>query len=236
MSAEGREGIMPRTPRWENELWSYISNGDGIRCPLYDCCQIRKWGGWCPDENKENINQLLDKGQFNSRSYDFIESEAKGYCRLCRLVEMLAQKHLKIGKVRQPPVPAGIVTLFDQRNNVEVRQLPLNVYHGAIWHDKDSWVIQLKDSDASATKRFSLFHESFHILAHSKASPVFRKRGSILGSFNELLADYFALCILIPREWVIEKWTEVNNLNRMAEIFDVPKSAMCIRLRQLGLI
>ena len=104
---------MPRTPRWENELWSYISTGNGIRCPLYDCCQIRKQGGWCPDENKEKINQLLDEGQFIPHSYDFIESEAKGYGRLCQLVEMLAQKHLKIGKVHHPPVPAGIVTLFD---------------------------------------------------------------------------------------------------------------------------
>jgi len=65
---------------------------------------------------------------------------------------------------------------------------------------------------------------------------VFRKRGTIVGSFNELLADYFASCILMPREWVKEKWAEVKDLDRMAEIFAVPKSAMCIRLRRLGLI
>jgi hypothetical protein len=40
----------------------------------------------------------------------------------------------------------------------------------------------------------------------------------------------------MPREWVVEKWAEVKDLGRMAEIFVVPKSAMCIRLRQLGLI
>ncbi|GAG36112.1 unnamed protein product [marine sediment metagenome] len=55
------------------------------------------------------------------------------------------------------------------------------------------------------------------------------------GSFNELLADYFAVCILMPREWVKEKWAEVKDLDKMAEIFDVPKSAMCIRLKRLGL-
>jgi len=64
----------------------------------------------------------------------------------------------------------------------------------------------------------------------------YRKRGTTQGSFNELLADYFAACILMPREWVKRKWAEVENLDRMAEIFDVPKPAMCIRLRQLGLV
>lgn len=56
------------------------------------------------------------------------------------------------------------------------------------------------------------------------------------GSFNELLADYFAICILMPRQWVREKWAEVKHLNRMVEIFDVPKPAMYIRLKQLGLV
>jgi Zn-dependent peptidase ImmA (M78 family) len=65
---------------------------------------------------------------------------------------------------------------------------------------------------------------------------VFKKRGLERGSFNELLADYFASCILMPREWVKKKWAETKDLDRMAEIFAVPKSAMCIRLKWLGLI
>jgi len=236
LSAEEREGIMLKIPKWEAQLWSYVGSGDGMRCPFYGHCQVRKRGGWCPDENKERINQLLDEKQFNFHSYDFIESEAKGLCKLCQLVETLAQRCLNTGGVRCPPVPAGLVTLFDLQHTVEVRQLPLKVYHGAIWHQKDGWVIQLKNGDTSATKRFTLFHEAFHIIAHCRASPVFRKRGSIVGSFNELLADYFALCTLMPREWVAEKWAELKDLDRMAEIFAVPKSAMCIKLRQLGLI
>jgi len=50
------------------------------------------------------------------------------------------------------------------------------------------------------------------------------------------LADYFAICILMPRQWVREKWAEVQHLDRMVKIFDVPKPAMCVRLRQLGLV
>jgi len=149
---------------------------------------------------------------------------------------MMAQKYIKMGKVRCPPVPTVLIALIDRRGSTEVRELPLKAYHGAIWHPKEGWIIQLKANDTSAVKRFTVFHESFHILAHCRTSPVFRKRGAIQGSFNELLADYFAICMLMPRQWVGEKWAEVKDLDRMVEIFDVPKSTMCIRLRILGLV
>jgi len=238
LSGEGKKGTtVGKIPRWEAELWSYVSRGDGIRCPLRDRRLVtKKERGWCPDEYRERLNRLLDERQFNLRNYDFIETGHGRQCRLVQLVERLAGTYLKMGNVRCPPVSTGLVTLFDQQHTVEVRQLPLKAYHGAIWSQKDEWVIQVKDSDASATKRFTLFHEAFHILAHCRTTPVFRKRGSVVGSFNELLADYFACCMLMPRELVKEKWAEVKDLGRMAEIFAVPKSAMCIRLRQLSLI
>ena len=237
MSGEGKKGTTAaRIPEWEAELWSYVSSGDGISCPLRNHRRVEKKSSWCPDEYRERLNQLLDEKRFNFDSYDFIDSEGEVLCRICRLVERLAEAHLKAENALGPPVSTDLVKLFDPRNPLEIRQLPLKAYHGAIWSQQDGWVIQVKDSDTAATKRFTIFHEAFHILAHCRTTPVFRKRGSVVGSFNEFLADYFALCILMPREWVVEKWTEVKNLDRMAEIFVVPKSAMCIRLRQLSLI
>jgi len=237
LSGEGRKGTMlAKIPRWEAELWSYVSRGDGMSCPLYDHCQFRKRGVWCPDDDRERLNRLVDKRRFNLRDYDFIKARRGRGCRLGQLVETLADTYLKMENVRCPPVSTGLVMLFDQQHTIEVRQLPLKAYHGAIWHHNNEWVIQLKDSDASATNRFTLFHEAFHILAHCRTSPVFRKRGSIVGTFNELLADYFATCMLMPREWVVKKWAEVKDLDRIAKVFAVPKSAMCIRLRLMGLI
>ena len=237
MSAADKKSTMPANiPRWETELWSYVSSGDGMNCPLYGRCKVRKRGAWCPDENREHLNQLLDERQFNLHSYDFIQSEAKGCGRLAQLVEMLAQKYLIMGGFHCPPVSTGFIMLFDRQHSVQVREVPLKVYHGAIWYRDDGWVIQLKASDVPATKRFTLFHEAFHILAHCRTIPVFRKRGAIVGSFNEWLADEFAGCILMPRQWVVEKWAEVKDLDRMREIFAVPKSAICLKLRQLGLI
>lgn len=237
MSGEGKKGTtVVKIPKWEAELWSYVSSGDGMICPLRNYRPVREKGTWCPDEYRGRLNQLLDEKRFNFSSYDFIDSEAGGVCRLCQLVERLAESYLKAGHALGPTVSTKLVRLFDPRNPLEIRQLPLKAYHGAIWSQQDGWVIQVKDSDTAPTMRFTVFHEAFHILAHCRTTPVFRKRGSVVGSFNELMADYFAFCTLMPREWVVEKWTEVKDLERMAEIFVVPKSAMCIRLRQLGLI
>lgn len=238
MSVEGLEGTMLKIPKWETELWSYVSSGNGMHCPRYGYCQVRKRRGWCPSEDRQHLNQLRDETQFNPHSLDFVISQSGGggLGRLFQLVEMLAQRYLRMGKVRYPPVPTGLIKIFDQQHTIEVRQLPLKVHHSAIWYHKDRWVIQLREGDSSATKRFTLFHEAFHILAHCRTTPVFSKIGSMIGSFNELLADEFASRILMPREWVVENWTKVRDLDSMAEIFDVPKPAMCLRLRQLGLI
>jgi len=222
-----------KTPKWEAELWSYVSSGDGQHCPLYMRCRIRQKGGWCADDNSENLN-WFDGERFYFSSFDFIES---GTCYgEFKLLEMLARKLLKEGEISGPPVPMELISLTDRQHPIEVRLLPLKACHGAIWHLKDEWVIQLKEDDTPATRRFALFHEAFHILAHSKSTPVFKKIRTEEGGFNELLADFFAAFVLMPKEWVKAKWAEVHDLDQMAKIFDAPKPAMCIRLKRLGLI
>lgn len=224
-----------KVPKWESELWSYLSKGNGEQCPLSSHCCVRQWDGWCLHDDAERINRLLDDGRFNFSSYDFIR---RGTCTgLCKMVEMLAQRWLKRSVVCGPPVPTELDSLFIEQHPIEVRLLPLKAYHGAIWYVGGRWIVHLKESDTIARRRFTLFHEVFHVLAHdNKTTPVFKKRGITQGSFNELLADAFAAYILMPREWVEEKWADVKDLDEMVKIFDVPKPAMCIRLKRLGLI
>jgi hypothetical protein len=228
--------ITTKVPEWEAELWSYVGRGDGVRCPLRERCPTVQKSHWCPDDNCERLNQVLDKRKFDISEYDFLGPKGDKECRLIELLETLSRTYIKKGKVLSPPVSTELIKLFDQQHNIEVRNIPLKAYHGAIWNQTDGWVIQVKESDSPPTMRFTIFHEAFHILAHCRTTPVFRKRGSILGSFNEWLADAFASSILMPREWVEARWAEAGDLARMAEIFDVPKSAMYIKLRQMGLI
>ncbi len=225
---------------------------NGIPCPLRNNCDTRCSGGWCLDDSRGHLNRVLHCGLFslgfgevlwgnrNDGCYDvtdiidFVEHWAPA--RIFRLVEKLAERFLEKGGIQHPPVPLDLRSLADENHRVEVRLLPLNICHGAIWHSGSEWIIQLRENDASNKKRLTLFHETFHILAHCGTKPLFGKAGGMQGSFNELLADYFAGCVLMPREWVAQRWTGVNDLVRMAEIFDVQKSVMWIRLKELGLI
>jgi len=151
-------------------------------------------------------------------------------------VEILANKYLKKGRVYCPPVPTELVSLIDNQRPIEIHLLPIKAYHGALWSLKDKWVIQLNENDTSDKKRFTLFHEAFHILAYCRTTPVFKQSKNTLASFNELLADYFSISMLMPRKWVVEKWVDVKDFNKMVSIFSVPKSAMCTRLKLMGLL
>ena len=237
MSVEDKKGTtLKKIPKWESELWDYLSSGEGVQCPIYSCCQHRLSGGWCPSDNLGYIAQLLDERRFDASKYDFVEK--RGECGgVFQLVERLAQKYLQKAEVHCPPVPTKLISLVDEQHPIEVRLVPLKSYHGAIWYLKGSWIIQLNRNATPARRKLALFHEAFHILAHCRAiTPVFRKRECGIGSFNELLADYFAGSILMPREWVRRKWTEVKDLDSMTKIFDVPKALMWVRLRELSLI
>jgi len=206
--------------------------------PAYSRCRHRLSGGWCPNDSIKRISSLLDDSQFKINKYSSVGGTlGKQFCgRVFQLVEKLAEGYIKRAGAYCPPVPTKIVSLIDEQDSIEIRQPSLHTYHGGVWHLGDKWVIQLKSDDPPVVKRFTLFHEAFHILAHRRATPVFKKRGRKRGSFNELLADYFAGCILMPRKWIRERWVETKDLDRMAEIFDVEKSLMWIRLREIGLV
>jgi len=244
LSVEGRKDMTGKITKWETELWSYVSSGDGVHCPLYSRCQVRQRGGPCFDDNREMIKRLVMAWQSSSGDPNVLMNDADFVdfiqrftpCRIFRLVERVAQKQLRRGGVSSPPVPTKLISLADKNNPVEVHQLPLKFYHGAIWWLKHKWVIQLKASDTPTIRRFTLFHEAFHILAHCQATPVFSRPGHEEAYFNELLADHFAVCVLMPREWVVEKWREVKDAGRMARIFGVWEPYMWFRLKQLRLI
>jgi Zn-dependent peptidase ImmA (M78 family) len=172
-------------------------------------------------------------------SFDFITcsvDQGGGTCRLFELIEQLADQYLEKGKVDCSPVPVDLIHLLDTQSLIDIRQVELKKLHSALWRQDDGWVIQLNSRDSACTRRYSLFHEGFHILAHRKTTPVFRKIDRVDGAFNEFLAGYFASSILMPRDWVLQRWKQVGNLGDMVRLFEVPDSMMYIRLRQFGLI
>ena len=228
---------------WESELWTYLSKGDGIHCPIYQSCQTRRKDVICFSEQVDywkTVNSFID-----SDDSDFVYPSDIRFklpnCpisgRIFKLVRKLVNKcHVEAG-LDYLPVPDNLITQAYDNLPIEVRQVPVRACHGAVWRLSDCWLVQLNSNDTPARQRFTLYHEIFHILAHCKATPVFNKVSyGAKGSFNELLADHFALTMLIPERWVKKRWTEVKDVNQMANIFDAPKSLVWFVLHHLQLI
>ncbi len=231
-----------KTPNWEAELWSYLSRGDGVQCPVYKSCKLRLKGVWCLSDQEDYYderNELIDNDDPDldySTSIDYKSHSCPRSGRIFQLISKLATRYQLEAGIDQLPVPLNLITQADDNFPIEVRYVPLKAYHGAVWRLSDCWLVHLNSRDTRARQRFTLYHEIFHILAHGKATPVFKKTScSHKGAFNELLADHFAAIILLPEKWVKEKWTEINDLSEMAALFDVPKSVMYLGLKAMGL-
>jgi hypothetical protein len=230
-----------KAPSWEDELWSCLSKGDGIRCPVYAECRLRLSGSFCLSDNEEYYKthiELLDNDDPDFTSgieFNFLGCPESG--RIFRLVTKLAVSYQMKAGISSLPVPENIITKAYDNLPVEVRRVALKSYHGAVWRFSDCWLVHLNSNDTPARQRFTLYHEIFHILAHCKATPVFKKSsGGREGTFNELLADHFSAVMLLPREWVAKMWPEVKDISQMAAIFEVPKPIMYLGLRGMGLI
>jgi Zn-dependent peptidase ImmA (M78 family) len=232
-----------RTEDWENELWSLIDLGDGINCPLYKSCQHREKSSDCLSKNVEytdSMHEFLDNDFFilptSDKKFPKIP-KCVASSRIFELVKKLAQNYTDKMGPKEIPVPTDVINNVCFDKSIEVRMVSLKSVHGAVWRLKNGWVIHLNSKDSSARRRFTLYHELFHILAHCNASPVFKKAPyKREGTFNELLADHFSAVMIMPEEIMRKKWPEVKDISKMAVIFDVPEPAMYCGLKHMGLI
>jgi hypothetical protein len=232
-----------KTPRWESELWTYLSRGNGIHCPIYETCQTRRENVVCMSEQVDymkTLSKLVDRGGPDSGELTDIRLNLRNCMksgRIFQLVARLANKYLVDAGIDHPPIPTNLITKGYDNLPIEVRQVSLKASHGCVSRLSDCWLVHLSSNDTPARQRFTLYHEVFHILAHCKATPVFHKASSGgQGSFNELLADHFAMIMLVPEKWLKERWKKVKDVNQMAAMFDVPKIIMWAALYHMRFI
>jgi predicted transcriptional regulator len=192
-------------------------------------------GNYCPDADRERFHQLVDSDDhFDSVFFNGVKPCGEG---VMQNVEMLAERKFGRDRATKLPVPTDLIQLASEEHPIEVRNLDLRACYAATWLMPDGWVIQVSDTVTPCRKRLVLFHEAFHIIAHNSClTPKFKKRGGTQGSFNELLADYFAICALMPREQVQEQWVKFSDVDRVAAAFEVPRSTAWLRLKEMDLL
>jgi len=211
-----------------------LAEGKHCQCRDEDSCP-HTGGEWChrlSTKGNNPIPELLPQPDALRCLY----SDRPACCWVLAEVETLANEHLAEAGISNPPVPSELINIFDKSSKIEVRLVPsLKTLHGAVWHLDREWIMQLNARDHRRHRRYTMFHEAFHI-AYRIINPAFKETELSHISFNEVLADHFATCLLMRKEWIEECWPRVQGLGGMADIFDVPIRQMRKRLSQLGLL
>jgi Zn-dependent peptidase ImmA (M78 family) len=152
-----------------------------------------------------------------------------------RVAELQATRLLKLAGVEEPPLPEGVIATLP-RVRVE-RSSPIPVSGSAQWA-KGVWHVVLNGAEPLVRQRFSLAHETKHILDAPFVSFLYPEiRGVSSRERGERVADYFAGCLLMPKLWINRAWTSgAQRLPGLARRFGVSEAAMQVRLLQMGLI
>lgn len=99
------------------------------------------------------------------------------------------------------------------------------------------WIVLLRADEPNVRQRFTLAHEFKHILDDRFMATIYA--GVPEGqrdAWRELVCDYFAGCLLMPRPWIKRAWTSgIQDPRALARMFDVSAAAVRVRLHQLGL-
>lgn len=224
---------MGRPLDFEELLSVILAEGKGCECLHRDTCPY-SGDEWCHRVVREDSGiRILEHERPDLARC--LYRDRPGCCWVLAAVETLAADYLARQGVHRPLVASELITVFDENRKIEVQLVPLKAYHGATWLLGREWLIQLNARESPRARRYTMFHEAFHIV-YRKACPAFKKVELSRKPFSEALADHFATCFLMPREWVEERWPTVQDVRTMAGIFDVPISEMRRRLNQLSLL
>ncbi|MBA2715560.1 MAG: ImmA/IrrE family metallo-endopeptidase [Propionibacteriales bacterium] len=150
-----------------------------------------------------------------------------------RVAELQAARLLELWDIQMPSVPSEIVSELPR---VQVVRAELPVSGTSHWSGH-AWVITLNEGEAWVRQRFTLMHEFKHIIDHGQTRHLYGgdRRHSSEEQF-ELVADYFAGCVLMPKRLLKRAWGDgVQRPIALARLFKVSARAVEVRLAQTGL-
>ena len=107
------------------------------------------------------------------------------------------------------------------------------------FYDRNSKKIYVDKNDPFGRKSFTIAHElGHHILHQEKTSDVFLRLDSLnldlQDKEDETEANWFAASLLMPKKILSAYWEKIHDVEILAQIFGVSKTAMVWRLKNLG--
>src|SRR5207248_3291062 len=123
-----------------------------------------------------------------------------------RIAELQANRLLKWSAIDSPGTPSEIVSGLPFVEVVVRGGLPVSGLTN--WY-KPRWLILLNSSEPMVRRRFSLMHEVKHIIDHDGIAYLYPDSfGHDHERRAELVADYFAACVLMPKRLVKRRFGE----------------------------
>jgi hypothetical protein len=154
-----------------------------------------------------------------------------------QLAERQANRLLELCGGAVVPIPSRIVTDQPRITVEHDPALPTEAASGCSDWDsrRHTWVISLNPTEPRRRQRFTVFHEYKHIIDHPSlgipSSRYVRQRPAA-----EIVADYFAGCVLIPKRMLAAAFYDgIQRPADLAQLFDVSPEAIRVRLTQVGL-
>lgn len=147
-----------------------------------------------------------------------------------RIAEWQAHKLRLLFEIDSPTFPHEIICDLPRLQVEFDTDLPVS---GSAHWNGNSWVIMLNALEGHARQRFSLCHEFKHVLDHSVKNFLYHDDGKQA----EQVADYFAGCLLMPRQHIKSLYYQgIQKPSELSQIFLVSPRAIQFRLQQLGIV
>jgi Zn-dependent peptidase ImmA (M78 family) len=162
-------------------------------------------------------------------------------------IENVARKVLESTKLSKIPVdPIEIANNL----NIKVQNAVFNdeSLSGMIAKREDNTIILVNLNDSPFRKRFTIAHELGHYIMHIKETgefvdhdiDLFRGEEQLTSEYSnarkeEIEANIFASALLMDEEQVKKEWESYKDISKLAESFQVSRTAMGIRTGSLGL-
>lgn len=159
-----------------------------------------------------------------------LDAQSRGAAIVC--AERQATEILQHFSIIRPPTPENVVSYL---GNVVVEYMDWQALSGACTRIDGKWILAVNKNHLKARRRFTLMHEFKHALDGVNARDYFAKREGPARTFEEFLADHFAVHILMPEAWVRALYPRLKRADKMAWRFGVSFQAMKVRLKELGL-
>jgi len=163
--------------------------------------------------------------------------------RALSLAEALQLAELQAGRLLEltggPAIPVA-TRLISQQPRIIVEhdpELPAHAASGCSDWDyrRRSWIIYLNPTEPPRRQRFTVMHEYKHIIDHGSAG-ILPERYAYQRPVAEIVADYFAGCVLIPKRQLTAAYYDgIQRPADLAQLFDVSREAIQVRLAQVGL-